>query len=86
LKNFNIIFLFISPIAALFSATHKLVSSCPSALSFTVKVKQSNYRPEMTRGFQEVTVPRLGDNGGKVVSLTHRLLLPSGNSPGTHFC
>ena len=24
--------------------------------------------------------------GGKVVSLTHRPHLPSGNSPGTHFC
>jgi hypothetical protein len=25
-------------------------------------------------------------DGGKVVSLTHRPPLPSGNSPGTHFC
>jgi len=25
-------------------------------------------------------------NGGKVVSLTHRPLLPPGNTPGTHFC
>ena len=25
-------------------------------------------------------------DGGKVVSLTHRPLLPSGNTPGTHFC
>ena len=24
--------------------------------------------------------------GGKVVSLTHQLHLPPGNSPGTHFC
>ena len=24
--------------------------------------------------------------GGKVVSFTHRLHLPPGNSPGTHFC
>jgi hypothetical protein len=24
--------------------------------------------------------------GGKVVSHTHRALLPPGNSPGTHFC
>jgi len=24
--------------------------------------------------------------GGKVVSLTHRLPLPPGNAPGTHFC
>jgi len=25
-------------------------------------------------------------DGGKVVSLTHRLPLPPGNAPGTHFC
>ena len=25
-------------------------------------------------------------DGGKVVSLTHRPLLPPGNAPGTHFC
>ena len=25
-------------------------------------------------------------NGGKVISLTHRPSLPSGNTPGTHFC
>ena len=28
-----------------------------------VKVKQSRYRPEVPRGFQEVKVPRLRDNG-----------------------
>jgi hypothetical protein len=25
-------------------------------------------------------------NGGKVVTLTHRPHLPPGNTPGTHFC
>ena len=43
----------------------------------------------MPRGFQEVKVPRLRDkaqDGGKVVSLAHRLLLPPENTPGTHFC
>ena len=28
-----------------------------------VKVNQSHYRTEVPRGFQEVKVPRLGDNG-----------------------
>jgi hypothetical protein len=40
-------------------------------------------------GFQEVKIPRLHDtaqDGGKVVSLTHRPRLPPGNAPGTHFC
>jgi len=95
------------------------------------KVKQSHYRPEVPRGFQEVKIPGLRDNGpgcwqgcqlyvpaakvkqsplqswsgpegsrklrfpdyatmaqngGKVVSLTHRPPLPPGNTPGTHFC
>jgi hypothetical protein len=26
------------------------------------------------------------EDGGKVVSLTHRPPLPPGNTPGTHFC
>ena len=42
-----------------------------------VKVNQSHCRPEVPRSFQEVKVPRLRDmahNGGKVVSLKHRLL------------
>ena len=49
----------------------------------------SHYRPEVPRGFQEVKVPKLRDNGpdgGKVVSLRHRPLLPPENIPGTHFC
>jgi len=53
-------------------------------------INQSHYRREMPRGFQEVKVPRLGDNDpegcAKVVSLTHRPFLPPGNTPGTHFC
>jgi len=28
----------------------------------------------------------LAQDGGKVVSLTHRPLSPPGNTPGTHFC
>ena len=45
-----------------------------------VTVKQSHYRklrfPDFTTTAQE---------GGKIVSLTHRPHLPPGNSPGTHF-
>jgi hypothetical protein len=29
---------------------------------------------------------RAAQDGGKVVSLTHRAHLPPGNAPGTHFC
>jgi len=53
------------------------------------KVNQSHYRLEVPRGFQEVKIPRLRDSGpqdgGKVVSLTHRPFLPPGNTPGSHF-
>ena len=28
----------------------------------------------------------MAQDGGKVVSLTHRPLLPTGYTPGTHFC
>jgi len=43
---------------------------------------------EWPRGFQEVKVPRYHDNGigWCLVSLTHRLPLPPGNTPGTNFC
>jgi len=29
---------------------------------------------------------KMSQDGGKVVSLTHRALLTPGNNPGTHFC
>jgi len=36
---------------------------CFVGIGFKVKVNQSHYRPEVPRGFQEVKVPRLRDNG-----------------------
>ena len=65
-----------------------LVQCCTKLKTLKKKeVNQSHYRPEVPRGFQEVKVPRLRDNGGgKVVSLTHRPPLPPRITPGTHFC
>ena len=42
--------------------------------------------PEGSRklGFQDFMTT--AQDGGKVVSLTHRPPLPPGNTPGTHFC
>ena len=42
--------------------------------------------PEGSRklGFPDFMTP--AQDGGKVVSLTHRPPLPSENAPGTHFC
>jgi len=53
-----------------------------------VTVKQSCYRP----GVAQRVPGRFPDfmttaqDGGKVVSLTHRPPLPPENTPGTHFC
>jgi len=35
---------------------------------------------------QKVEAPRISKQGGKVASPTHRLLYPSGDTPGTRFC
>jgi len=40
-------------------------------------------------GYRKLRFPHYmtaAQDGGKVVSLTHRLPLPPGNAPGTHFC
>jgi hypothetical protein len=45
--------------------------------------------PEWPRGFQELRFPDFVtkvQDGGKVVSFTHRPHLPPGNATGTHFC
>jgi len=51
------------------------------------KVKQSLYSgPE---GFRKLRFPDFmttAQDGGKVLSLTHRPPLPPGNTPGTHSC
>jgi len=44
---------------------------------------------ERPREFQEYKVPRFHTatkDGGEVLSLMHRPLLPPGNTPGTKFC
>ena len=42
--------------------------------------------PEGSRKLRFPDFMTTAQGGGKVVSLTHRSHLPSGNSPGTHFC
>ena len=42
--------------------------------------------PEGSRKLRFPYFMTTAQEGGKVVSLTHRPHLPPGNSPGTHFC
>jgi hypothetical protein len=42
--------------------------------------------PESSRKLRFPYFMTTAQDGGKVVSLTHRPSLPSGNTPGTHFC
>jgi len=42
--------------------------------------------PEGSRKLRFPEFVAKAQDGGKFVSLTHRLPLPPGNAPGTHFC
>jgi hypothetical protein len=42
--------------------------------------------PEGSRKLRFPDFMTTAQNGGKVVSLTHQLPLPPGNTPGAHFC
>jgi hypothetical protein len=42
--------------------------------------------PESSRKLRFPNYMTTAQEGGKVVSLTHRPPLPPGNAPGTHFC
>jgi hypothetical protein len=42
--------------------------------------------PEGSRKLRFPDCMTMAQDGGKVVSLTHRPPLPPGNAPGTHFC
>jgi len=42
--------------------------------------------PEGSRKLRFPDLMTTAQDGGKVISLMHRLPLPPGNTPGTHFC
>ena len=42
--------------------------------------------PEGSRKLRFPDFMTAAQDGGKVISLTHRPPLPPGNAPGTHFC
>jgi len=47
---------------------------------------QAKSGPEGSRKLRFPDFMTTAQDGGKVVSLTHRPPLPPGNAPGTHFC
>jgi hypothetical protein len=47
---------------------------------------QARSGPEVSRKLKFPDFMTTAQDGGKVVSLTPRPHLPSGNTPGTHFC
>jgi len=61
-------------------------------ITWTCKVKgksvplQAWSGPEGSRNLRFPDFMTTAQDGGKVVSLTHRPPLPPENSPGTHFC
>jgi hypothetical protein len=58
--------------------------------TFIVKSKavplQASSGPEGSRKLRFKDFMITAQDGGTVVSFTHRLPLPPGNTPGTHFC
>ena len=60
-----------------------------ATLIFTQRYISPITGPRCPEGSRKLRFPdyvTMAQNGGKVVSLTHRPFLPSGNTPGTHFC
>ena len=47
---------------------------------------QARSGPESCRKFRFPDIMTTAQDGGNVVSLTHRPPLPTGNAPGIHFC
>jgi len=65
-------------------------SAFNQAIIFTVKGKAVSLQawsgPEGSGKLRFPDYVTTAQDGGKVVSLTHRPLLPPGNTPGIHFC
>jgi len=61
-------------------------SSSDSSSSKVVVKLQAWSGPEGSRKLRFPDFMTTAQDGGKIVSLTHRPPLPPGNTPGTHFC
>jgi len=75
----------IEPATFRFVAQH--LNHCATAVPCLNAVPlQARRGPEGSRKLRFPDFVTTAQDGGKVVSLTHRPLLPPGNIPGTHFC
>jgi hypothetical protein len=61
-------------------------SRCPLRYKGKAVPLQAWSAPEGSRKLRFPDFTTTAQNGGKVVSITHRLPLPPENTPGTHFC
>jgi hypothetical protein len=66
--------------------TYSLLYSCYIRVKRKAVPLQVWSGPEGSRNLRFPDFMTTAKDGGKVVSLTHRPLLPTGNSPGTHLC
>ena len=64
------------------------VHQCNKSVNYKGKsvLLQAQSGPDGSRKLRFQDFMTMAQEGGKVVSLTHRPHLPPGNSPGTHFC
>jgi len=78
------------PVGARFSASVRIrpgvhPANCTRGRGKAVPL-QAWSGPECSRKLRSPDFMTTAQDGGKVVSLTHRPPLPPGNAPGTHFC
>jgi hypothetical protein len=98
MTNFNLLNAALNPVCtslALFGAQHILHASRQrfknlSSIFIPVYGKAALLQvwngPEVSNYLRFPFLVTTAQDGGKVVSLTHRPPLPPGNKPGTHFC
>jgi len=60
--------------------------SRPQSVAIMTELPGPQRCPEGSRKLRFPDYVTMAQDGGKLVSLTHRPLIPPGNTTGTHFC
>jgi len=79
-------YIFIYTHASIHTCTHTYIHTYPPTHKGKAFPLQAWSGPEGSRKIRFPDFMTTVQDGGKVVSLTHRPPLPPGNTPGTHFC